>query len=329
MNKSESIQNLAVALSAFQGVLAGAKKTADNPFYKSKYADLGQIWETVRELLAKNGLSVCQVSVPSDSGTVAVETILMHASGEWISGITTLNLVKNDPQGAGSAITYARRYGLAAILGVHQEDDDANSHIKKPESPELKKAKAQAKARLKRILDAKPAGYDTPASITALVNRYLGVNKVDDCDDIDALDSLIGKTAAILSITPKDTSVHPGVMEFSQHEIVETPNAQSESVPEAIVQLRLRAEAGAEKVFTNNAHKKASIKKHLGVDQIQDCQDADLLEAFVKRLLISWKINNASELTDDDKKALSNSLSDCSDDMLSLNQFEVDMAGGV
>lgn len=116
---------------------------------------------------------------------------------------------------------------------------------------------------------------------------------------------------------------------ITKAEIVDTPNAQSEFVPESIVQLRLRAEAGAEKVFSNNAHKKASIKKHLGVDQIQDCQDADLLEAFVKRLLISWKINNASELTDDDKKALSNSLSDCSDDMLSLNQFEIDMAGGV
>jgi len=326
MNKSESIQNLAVALSAFQGVLAGAKKTADNPFYKSKYADLGQIWETVRDLLSMNGLSVCQVSVPSDNGTVAVETILMHTSGEWISGITTLNLVKNDPQGAGSAITYARRYGLAAILGVHQEDDDANSHIKKPDSPELKKAKALAKTRLKRIMDAKPHGYETPAAITALVNRYLGVNKVDDCDDIDALDSLIGKTASILAIIPQHTAVS---VEMPEAEIVETPNAQFEPASEAIVQLRLRAEAGAEKVFTNASHKKASIKKHLGVDQIQDCIDADLLEAFVKRLLISWKINNASELTDDDKKALTKSLSDCSDDILSLNQFEVDMAGGV
>jgi phage recombination protein Bet len=120
-----------------------------------------------------------------------------------------------------------------------------------------------------------------------------------------------------------------GYSQITESKIVETPNAQSEPISEAVVQLMLRAEAGAEKVFSNNAHKKASIKKHLGVDQIQDCQDADLLEAYVKRLLITWKINNASELTDDDKRVLSKSLSDCSDDLLSLNQFEVDMAGGV
>ena len=130
MNKSESIKELAAALSKFQAAVAGAKKCSDNPYYKSKYADLATIWQTVRAPLTENGLSVSQVSQPTEPGLIAIETILMHESGEWISGVIQMLLTKSDPQGAGSAITYARRYGLAAILGVHQEDDDAQSHNK-------------------------------------------------------------------------------------------------------------------------------------------------------------------------------------------------------
>ena len=138
MERSESLLNLFSALSKFQSQVSGASKKAKNPHLNSKYADLAEIWKTIKKPLADNGLSVSQIGRESASDNIIVETILGHESGEWISGVMSLSLVmysatdkcmvlRNDPQSAGSAITYARRYGLAAILGIHQEDDDANT----------------------------------------------------------------------------------------------------------------------------------------------------------------------------------------------------------
>jgi len=125
--KSESISELAKALSGFQGKMTAVKKDATNPFYKSKYATLDTIWETIRKPLSDNGLSVAQtMGIIPDSKSV-LETTLYHTSGEWISGTQLVNPVKDDPQSLGSAISYARRYSLSAILGiVADEDDDAN-----------------------------------------------------------------------------------------------------------------------------------------------------------------------------------------------------------
>jgi hypothetical protein len=141
MNKSESIGNLAKALANVQKKIKPAVKDSANPFFKSKYADLNSVWDSCRDLLAENGLSVAQVNDVSSDGVI-VETVLMHESNEWLSGSIFLPLTKHDPQGVGSAITYGRRYGLAAIVGiVADEDDDGNaaSHQKQtkqqPNSP--------------------------------------------------------------------------------------------------------------------------------------------------------------------------------------------------
>lgn len=125
MNKSESIKNLAVALHKAQSEMRGAKKASDNPFFKSKYADLSEVIDVARTPLQNNGLSFSQFPI-SEDGKAGVETILMHISGEWISQILLLACAKQDPQAYGSAITYARRYALQAILGIPSEDDDAN-----------------------------------------------------------------------------------------------------------------------------------------------------------------------------------------------------------
>lgn len=125
MNKSDSIKELAKALTQVQKEIEGAKKDSTNPHFKSRYADLTSVWEAIRDPLTKHGLCVSQVADSSDSGHVCIETILMHESGEYISGKMTLPVSKQDPQGHGSAITYARRYALAAIVGVCPEDDDA------------------------------------------------------------------------------------------------------------------------------------------------------------------------------------------------------------
>lgn len=131
MNKSESITNLATALAMAQMNLKGAIKDSANPFFKSKYADLSSVVEAIRPAFGQCGLSYIQRIEPSDRDEVRVETILLHASGEWLScGVLNLPVSKADAQGYGSALTYARRYSLAAACGVAPEDDDGNAATK-------------------------------------------------------------------------------------------------------------------------------------------------------------------------------------------------------
>ena len=125
MDKSENITELIKALGKVQPLLNPAVKDKTNPFLKSKYADLSSVWESCRGLLSSNGLVVTQVGGMDTAGNY-LETVLMHESGQWISGRYPLKPVKtDDPQALGSAMTYARRYNLAAILGIVTEDDDA------------------------------------------------------------------------------------------------------------------------------------------------------------------------------------------------------------
>jgi hypothetical protein len=127
MEKSESIGKLAEALAKAQGAIEGAKKDQANPFFRSKYADLSSVWEACRKPLSDNGLSIVQTTYGDDPERVSVETMLIHSSGEWMYSRLTMRPTKSDPQGIGSCITYARRYSLAAMVGVAPEDDDGNA----------------------------------------------------------------------------------------------------------------------------------------------------------------------------------------------------------
>lgn len=129
MNKSESIASLAKALAAAQGKLKKAVKDSTNPHFRSRYADLESVIEAMREPFASEGLSVVQYA----SGSELVTTIL-HSSGEWLESPVPLLILKNDMQGVGSALTYARRYSLAAACGISQTDDDGNDACK-PAAP--------------------------------------------------------------------------------------------------------------------------------------------------------------------------------------------------
>ena len=130
MNKSESIAGLAAALAKAQGQMKGAVKDSANPFFKSKYADLASVVEAIRSAFSANGLSYVQTVQSSDLDEVRVETMILHSSGEWIScGVLALPVSKNDAQGYGSALTYARRYSLSAAVGVAPEDDDGNAAV--------------------------------------------------------------------------------------------------------------------------------------------------------------------------------------------------------
>jgi len=128
MNKSESIKELATALNKAQAEMGGASKGKANSFFNSKYADLGSVIAVVKEPFAAHGLSYSQFPVEKD-GRIGIETILMHESGEWLSQSFTVHLTKQDAQGAGSAITYCRRYGLQAVAGIPSEDDDGNKAV--------------------------------------------------------------------------------------------------------------------------------------------------------------------------------------------------------
>ncbi len=122
ISMSVEIGQLSSAFSAAQGQIKGAAKSSSNPFFKSKYADLASVWDSCREALTSQELSVSQWPVPG-----GLITMLSHSSGEWMACFTAMQAKDDSPQAIGSAITYARRYALAAVVGIPQVDDDAES----------------------------------------------------------------------------------------------------------------------------------------------------------------------------------------------------------
>jgi hypothetical protein len=154
MRTSEQINEIAAALAKAQGAIEGAKKDSLNPHFRSKYADLGAVWDACRDALTKNGIAVIQpvdLRVPPDGSPTALRvtvTRLVHSSGQWMEdGGIPLILSKEDMQGLGSALTYSRRYGLMAMVGIAPEDDDGNaaSQQKQPPAVETVAPKGPAK----------------------------------------------------------------------------------------------------------------------------------------------------------------------------------------
>jgi len=126
MKQSESITDLATALCLAQAEMGGAIKDSNNPFFKSSYADLTSVIKVIKEPFAKYGLSFVQLPVTSAGGNgIGVSTMLMHKSGQWLQSEYLLPMDKVTPQGAGSAITYARRYALQSLVGIPSVDDDS------------------------------------------------------------------------------------------------------------------------------------------------------------------------------------------------------------
>ncbi len=126
---SSSINSLTKALSAFQGEITNPKKDTTNSFFKSKYSSLDGVLNTVRPVMAKHGLSLAQF--PSEDNKLI--TFLFHSSGEFIKSTFKMVPKDNTPQGQGSALTYARRYVVSAVLGIaSEEDDDSNAASQSP-----------------------------------------------------------------------------------------------------------------------------------------------------------------------------------------------------
>jgi hypothetical protein len=127
MEQSENIAELATALAIAQGQIENALKTRENPHFRSKYADLAGVWDACRDALTANGLSVIQSPGELVDGRMAMTTQLCHKSGQWVRGSLTIPLGKADAQAYGSAVTYSRRFALAAFVGISPADDDGEA----------------------------------------------------------------------------------------------------------------------------------------------------------------------------------------------------------
>jgi ERF superfamily protein len=143
MTTSEQVNEIAAALAKAQAGMKNAALNKVNPHFRSKYADLAGIRDTVTKPLADNGIAVVQTVDPSGENGVYLRTRLLHTSGQWIEGACPI-LNVTDMQKMGSAITYARRYSLSAICGIAaDEDDDGNEAAKsngqaaRPEPPKV------------------------------------------------------------------------------------------------------------------------------------------------------------------------------------------------
>ena len=182
MNKSEQINELAAALSQFQHEVKPAVMGSVNPFLKNKYADLGAVIEAAKEPLHKNGLSYTQLV--TGSGTqVGVETVIMHKSGQYVSGLMTMEIGaekgKAQAQVAGSIISYLRRYSLASGLGLYsdEENDGSSTTTGKPAATTTGKAPAATKTTTGKKSDI--AGNAAAGSKRAEFILRIGVLKTE------------------------------------------------------------------------------------------------------------------------------------------------------
>ena len=128
---SKDIGKLAGALAKAQGEMGSVAKSKTNPFYKSKYADISDCLDACLPALSKNGLAISQGNRFSGTHGYYITTMLLHESGQWLKSEIRIPLTnKKDAQEIGSACTYGRRYGLTAMVGLAQLDDDGNRTVK-------------------------------------------------------------------------------------------------------------------------------------------------------------------------------------------------------
>jgi len=197
MKHSESIALLAGALAKAQLQIEPASKNATNPHFRSHYADLASIWDACRGPLNTNGLSIVQFPCDGDVGRTGLCTMLLHSSGEYISEVVTTRSQKDDPQGLGSALTYLRRYALAAVVGVTAtEDDDGNAastpanarvaapaprpYIPPPVSPPAVNAPASSKPVSQPVSQPVAKPVQTATAATSAVQAIVEFYKVDE-----------------------------------------------------------------------------------------------------------------------------------------------------
>lgn len=200
MRFSDSLAHIAPALGKAQGELKAIQKDSVNPHFKNSYASLDTILETVRPVLAKHGLSLVQGAQGADYtqnggvSAIQVETMLLHSSGEYIVNSAVIPLAKIDPQGAGGALTYGRRYSVAALLALAtEEDDDGNTASGTPASPVRPAPRPAATAR--PVAQKAQEGPQAIAEVIQQVEEGLGGTVEPSCPKCNGRmwDNRVGK----------------------------------------------------------------------------------------------------------------------------------------
>lgn len=190
MITSEKVEAIAEALAAAQKEYGAAVKDSANPYFKSKYADLSSVLGACGEPLNAHGIAVVQ-DASAEGKAVTVTTRLQHSSGQYIEGKLTLVAKDDSPQSVGSAITYARRYGLMAMAGIAPEDDDGEAAqprggpvVKKVEEKATNPAGANKTLRAGALVKAIKAKHGSPDDFAGFITQTLGVRKaVSECSD--------------------------------------------------------------------------------------------------------------------------------------------------
>lgn len=185
ISHSPTLGALAKALAAAQAELEDAKKDSVNPHFKNRYSSLGSVRAELKKVLPRHGFATPQTTIPHGDAGVCVVTWLLHESGEWLCGELFIPVSKKDAQGFGSALSYARRYALAAIVGItSDEDDDAEQAVKptnghaKPEP--AKASKPESDAEEKKFAEAFTSAKTTDAiaKVSADVARSVQEGKL-------------------------------------------------------------------------------------------------------------------------------------------------------
>lgn len=205
MEMSDKVDAISAALVEAQAVIRGAARDSQNPHLKNRYADLTSVMEACKPALNAQGIAIVQAPVPCDGNKVAVETMLLHKSGQWLRGRAEVPMGKVDPQGYGSAMTYARRYSLAAMAGVCPDDDDGNAasngrqdqRQQQPTRPQARPAAQQAKPAQQQ---AKPADQADPGEAATEVQIAFIRDVIDNASDPHKWEAAILKAYRVPSI---------------------------------------------------------------------------------------------------------------------------------
>lgn len=204
---SDSIAAIAPAFIKAQSVSECAVKDSTNPHFKNKYADLGSVWDACRDGLHKNGLGVIQSPGEFANGTVPMTTMLIHSSGEWVRGEMSIPVSKSDAQGYGSAVTYARRYALGAMIGIIADDDDGNAASHPPAKREPPRQQRNDAPQIDEV--APPEGWgDWARGIIATVADA----------DTPTLDKIVADQKHRINAVKKvDATMHKAIGEAFKH----------------------------------------------------------------------------------------------------------------
>lgn len=186
MKTSSSIAKIAPALVKALSEIGGVGKAADNTFFKSKYATLENVIDASKPILTANGITLIQFPSSFNQGAMSLETVLLHESGEWISGDEAFGVAtgKADPQAVGSALTYARRYAQMAVLNMPAVDDDGEASMPRNQPKVTQKQVDTLEALIQDV------GADRGRFLDYLKVNALGLLLASDYDRaVDALES--------------------------------------------------------------------------------------------------------------------------------------------